>query len=94
VVLVLYAWNAPPTGSAVIKIVAFHLQSLYILMVGGMRWNKFVTMLIKSSSSVSTFSVVAIECLVPGYYFIFGIIIIIFVNWHYAEESEIEKPNY
>ena len=44
VAILLYAWHVPPGGSAVIKIVAFHFQSLYILLVSGIRWQLLGTL--------------------------------------------------
>lgn len=84
--MLLYAWHVPPGGSAVIKIIAFHFQSLYILLVSGIRWQllgksfSFIcfyllvylfscvgTHIFQRSSSASSFSLLAVECVFPWY---------------------------
>lgn len=64
--LIAYGWFISPTGSALPRILIFHLQSIYFLVVGGLKWNATVSSVMQTVSTAATFSVVAMECLISG----------------------------
>lgn len=65
--MVVYAWHVDPDDSADLKTIVFHFQTLLTLLTGGMQWDAITMMFLHSSSSSFNFSLVAIECLLPGW---------------------------
>jgi hypothetical protein len=68
--LAIAGWRVAPGRSAAISISVFHLQSLYVLLMSGITTNigqKFFQL----SSSPTTFSVTAIECIFPWYFYFY-----------------------
>eukprot|EP00026_Physarum_polycephalum_P011298 Phypoly_transcript_11506.p1 GENE.Phypoly_transcript_11506~~Phypoly_transcript_11506.p1 ORF type:complete len:355 (+),score=36.67 Phypoly_transcript_11506:88-1152(+) len=63
----LFAWNVNPGSAAVIQITAFHFQSIYILLLGGIQWHLVTLNFLRGATSTSSLSIYGVECLIPGW---------------------------